>query len=72
MYRLGKKQKRAILTVDGHEVVVFEKGKEKLAEKVCNLLNADLRTKHKICECGNELTEKEIFYETCLKCCKTI
>lgn len=21
-----------------------------------------------VCKCGNELTEKEIFYETCLKC----
>lgn len=22
----------------------------------------------RICKCGNDLTEKEIFYETCLKC----
>jgi len=21
-----------------------------------------------VCNCGNELTDKEIFYETCLKC----
>lgn len=42
MYRIGKKQKRAILTANGNEVVVFPKGKEALAEKVCNLLNADL------------------------------
>ena len=21
-----------------------------------------------VCGCGNELTEKEVFYETCLKC----
>lgn len=42
MYRVGKKQNRAILTEDGNEVVVFPKGKESLAEKVCNLLNADL------------------------------
>lgn len=47
MYRLGKKQKRAILTEDGHEVVVFPKGKETLAEKVCNLLNADFYSKEK-------------------------
>lgn len=43
MYRIGKKQKRAILTADGNEVVVFPKGKEALAEKVCNLLNAELK-----------------------------
>jgi hypothetical protein len=24
--------------------------------------------KKRFCKCGNELTEKEIFYETCLKC----
>lgn len=42
MYRIGKKQKRAILTADGNEVVVFPKGKEALAKKVCNLLNAEL------------------------------
>lgn len=24
------------------------------------------------CDCGNELTEKELFYETCLKCEKTV
>ena len=42
MYRIGKKQKRAILTENGSEVVVFPKGKEALAEKVCNLLNAEL------------------------------
>lgn len=38
-YRLGKKQKRAILTNDGKEVVVFNNGQEQLAELVCNLLN---------------------------------
>jgi len=25
-----------------------------------------------VCECGNTLTDKELFYETCLKCEKTI
>lgn len=47
MYRIGKKQKRAILTENGNEVVVFPKGKEALAEKVCNLLNAELVCEHK-------------------------
>jgi hypothetical protein len=42
MYRIGKKQKRVILTENGNEVVVFQKGKEALAQKVCDLLNADL------------------------------
>lgn len=39
IYKLGKKQKRALLTIDGKEVVLFSKGQEALAEKVCNLLN---------------------------------
>ena len=42
MYRIGRKQKRAILTEDGHEVVVFAKGKEEMAERVCRLLNAEM------------------------------
>jgi hypothetical protein len=25
-----------------------------------------------VCDCGNELTEKELFYETCLKCEKDL
>lgn len=25
-----------------------------------------------VCKCGNDLTEKEIFYETCLKCDRTV
>ncbi len=25
-----------------------------------------------VCKCGNELTEKEIFYETCLKCDRVV
>jgi len=45
MYRIGRKQKRAILTEDGHEVVVFAKGQEELAEKVCSLLNAEVVVK---------------------------
>lgn len=38
-YRIGRKQKRALLTADGSEVVVFNKGQEALAELVCRLLN---------------------------------
>lgn len=41
MYRIGKKKKLALLTEDGLEVVVFNKGQETLAEKVCHLLNED-------------------------------
>lgn len=51
MYRLGRRQKRALLTADGHEVVVFKKGQEKMAEKVCRLLNdveSDLLYKHQV------------------------
>jgi hypothetical protein len=27
---------------------------------------------NKVCNCGNKLTEKELFYQTCLKCDKTV
>lgn len=43
-FRLGKKQKRAILTEIGHEVVVFSKGKEDMAALVCELLNKHSKT----------------------------
>ena len=38
-YRVGRKQKRVILDESGHEVAVFVKGKEELAQRVCNILN---------------------------------
>lgn len=50
MYRIGKSQKRALLTEEGREVVIFSKGQEALAEKVCNLLNGQTK---------NNLTEEE-------------
>lgn len=40
MYRLGKKQRRAIMDQSGHEVALFAKGQEDLAEAVCMMLNA--------------------------------
>jgi hypothetical protein len=39
MYRLGKKQKRAILDSKGIEVVIFPKGKELYAELFVEFLN---------------------------------
>lgn len=38
-YRLGKKQKRAVIDANGKEVVVFPKGKEKDAEEYVKLIN---------------------------------
>ena len=38
-FRLGKKQNRAVLDADGHEVVVFPKGREELAEDYVNMVN---------------------------------
>ena len=38
-YRLGRKQKRAILNSSGHQVALFSEGKEDLAEAVCELMN---------------------------------
>lgn len=57
-YRIGRKQKRAILTEDGHEVVVFAKGKEDMAELVCRLLNehsANTPVVKSVCDvCGSD------------------
>jgi hypothetical protein len=39
MYRIGRKQKRALMDKNGHEVALFEKGKEELAQSVCDFLN---------------------------------
>jgi len=39
MYRVGKKQKRAVLDKDGRTVVVFEKGEEELALRFVDFLN---------------------------------
>ena len=38
-FRLGKKQNRAVLDADGHQVVVFNKGHEYLSEEYVNLIN---------------------------------
>lgn len=40
-YRVGKKQNRAILDSNGHEVALFNKGQEELAKKTCELLNKE-------------------------------
>lgn len=38
-YRVGKKQKRAVLDSKGILVVLFEKGKEDMAKEYCEFLN---------------------------------
>ena len=38
-YRVGRKQKRVILDENGHEVAICHKGKEELAQQICDLLN---------------------------------
>ena len=43
-FRLGKKQNRAVLDADGHQVVVFNKGHEYLAEEYVNLINNKYET----------------------------
>lgn len=42
-FRVGKKQKRAILNSQGIEVVIFPVGSEDLAELTCTLLNKNLK-----------------------------
>lgn len=51
-YRLGKKQKRIILSEDGTQEIAFVKGQEELAQKVVDLLNKE-ESKHVACTaCG--------------------
>ena len=38
-YRVGRKQKRAILDKNGLEVALFSRGQEQLAQQTCDLLN---------------------------------
>ena len=38
-YRVGKKNKIALLDEDGIEVAMFRKGYEDVAQEVCNMLN---------------------------------
>jgi len=40
-FRIGKKQKRAILDSKGHEVGIFVAGEEKIAQVFCDFLNAN-------------------------------
>ena len=42
-FRLGKKQNRSVLDADGHEVVVFPKGREELAEEYVNFKNNQIK-----------------------------
>jgi hypothetical protein len=39
-YRVGRKQKRAVLDEQGHEVVIFPAGKEKETQEYCDFLNS--------------------------------
>lgn len=43
--RLGKKQKRAVLDINGNKIVVFPKGKEWYAEKFVEQFNKEYPTK---------------------------
>jgi hypothetical protein len=38
-FRVGKKQKRAVLDAKGLEVVIFREGCEEMAQDYCNFLN---------------------------------
>jgi hypothetical protein len=40
-YRVGRKQQRAVLDEEGHEIVVFKPKYGHLAQKFCDLLNED-------------------------------
>lgn len=42
-FRVGRKQKRAMLDAKGIEIVVFNKGQEDLAQLTCDLLNNEAK-----------------------------
>lgn len=44
-FRVGKKQKRAVLDATGIEVVLFRKGDEEMASAYCELLNDEFHSK---------------------------
>lgn len=54
MYRIGNKQKRALLSKDGKELAIFSKGQEKLAKAVCELLNNEIE--------ANEMMKRSKMY----------
>ena len=47
-YRVGRKQGRAVLDSDSHEVVLFPVGKEKEAQEYCDFLNGNYYTKEEV------------------------
>jgi hypothetical protein len=44
-FRLGRKQKRVVLDVEGNEVVIFLKGREEFAELFVKFLNNHFNNK---------------------------
>lgn len=80
-YRVGRKQKRVILDENGHEVAICHKGKEEVAQQICDLLNEHgLVSKNEslhlvsYCECDNS---SDSYYnsngtEFCFDCDKKI
>ena len=52
-YRLGQKQKRAILDQNGNQVALFEKGQEALAELVVFLLDINLSKRGRLTSASN-------------------
>lgn len=51
----------------------FKRGAEWAKSWTATFLEEKQKSKpDKKCNCGNDLTEKEIYYETCLKCGATV
>jgi hypothetical protein len=51
-YRLGRKQKRVIISEDGTQEIAFVKGQEELAQKVVDLLNKEESKRAACTTCG--------------------
>ncbi len=75
-FRIGKKQKLAVLDGKGHEVVIFKKGDEKMARHYVEFLNSDIpveklsiddvkeiTTSAWICRLGNSPLTFSMFWE---------
>lgn len=40
--------------------------------KQCNIANVEDRREQLVCDCGNKLTDKELYFGQCLQCDKNI
>lgn len=52
-YRLGRRNKMALLDENGHQVAIFIDGHERMAQKCCDILNNLEPTYEELKSCNN-------------------